>query len=199
MQLEIKPASCRWPVNLVGPVGRMRHAPEIIEVDNPRLEEVLGRAQQALAPEDAALIRAVFESYRYVADLVEDKNTSIRRLRQLLFGGRTEKTATIVGDKDPTAAATSPSDSPAAPAANAAAPSTANAAEAAPAARGHGRNGADAYHGAERIDVPHATLSAGDACPTCGEGIVYDKAPGVLVRITGQPPLTARISQFQKL
>ncbi len=177
----------------------MRHTPEIIEVDNPRLEEVLGRAQQALAPEDAALIRAVFESYRYVADLVEDKNTSIRRLRQLLFGGRTEKTAALVGDKDPTAAATSPSDSPADPTANAAAPSAANAVEAAPAARGHGRNGADAYRGAERIDVPHATLSAGDACPACGEGLVYDKAPGVVVRITGQPPLTARIYQLQKL
>ena len=177
----------------------MRHTPEIIEVDNPRLEEVLGRAEQALAPEDAALIRAVFESYRYVADLVEDKNTSIRRLRQLLFGGRTEKTAALVGDKDPTAAATSPSDSPADPTANAAAPSAANAVEAAPAARGHGRNGADAYRGAERIDVPHATLSAGDACPACGEGLVYDKAPGVVVRITGQPPLTARIYQLQKL
>ena len=69
---------------------------------------------------------------------------------------RTEKTAALVGDKDPTAAATSPSDSPADPTANAAAPSAANAVEAAPAARGHGRNGADAYHGAERIDVPHA-------------------------------------------
>jgi transposase len=85
------------------------------------------------------------------------------------------------------------------PAAKAAAPSTANAAEAAPSARGHGRNGADAYGGAERIDVPHATLSAGDACPACGEGTVYDKAPGVLVRITGQPPLTARIYRLQKL
>lgn len=177
----------------------MRHAAEIIEVDNPRLEEVLGRAEQALTPEDAALIRAVFASYRYVADLVEDKNTSIRRLRQLLFGGRTEKTATLGGDKAPTAAATSSSDSSADPAANLAAPSTANAAEAAPAARGHGRNGADAYRGAERIDVPHALLRAGDACPACGEGIVYAKAPGVVVRITGQPPLTARIYQLQKL
>lgn len=194
MQLEMTPASARRPVNRVRPVGRMRHAPEIIEVDHPRLEEVLGRAEQALTPEDAALIRAVFASYRYVTDLVEDKNTSIRRLRQLLFGERTEKTAALVGDQDPTAAAPSPSD----PAANAAAPNAANAA-AASTARGHGRNGADAYRGAERIDVPHATLHAGDPCPACGDGIVYDKAPGVVVRITGQPPLTARIYHLQKL
>jgi hypothetical protein len=34
-----------------------------------------------------------------VADLVDDKNTSIRRLRQLFFGKRTEKTAAVVGQK----------------------------------------------------------------------------------------------------
>jgi len=33
----------------------------------------------------------------------------------------------------------------------------------------------------------------------CDKGTVYDKAPGVLVRITGQPPLTACIYQLQKL
>lgn len=178
----------------------MRHAPAIIEVDHPRLDEVLGRAEQALTPEDAALIRAVFASYRYVTDLVEDKNTSIRRLRQLLFGERTEKTAALVGDQDP-AATPSPSDHPADPAAapTATASSAATATAPTPTARGHGRNGADAYRAAERIDVPHATLRAGDACPACGEGTVYDKAPGVLVRITGQPPLAARIYRLQKL
>src|SRR5262249_26789444 len=40
---------------------------------------------------------------------------------------------------------------------------------------------------------------AGDSCPSCGEGIVYDKAPGVLVRVTGQPPLTATVYQLHKL
>ncbi len=64
-------------------------------------------------------------------------------------------------------------------------------------AKGHGRNGADAYRGAKRIDVPHPALQAGDACPVCGEGIVYTKAPGMLVRISGQPPLTATIYRWQ--
>jgi len=87
------------PVNLVGSVDGMRHAPEIIEVDSPRLEEVLGRAEQTLTQEDVKLIRAVVEAYRYVVDLVEDKNTSIGRLRQLLFGARTEKTNAVLGRK----------------------------------------------------------------------------------------------------
>jgi transposase len=64
---------------------------------------------------------------------------------------------------------------------------------------GHGRNGADAYRGAERIAVAHESLNAGDPCPACGQGTVYEKAPGVVVRITGQPPLAATIYQLQKL
>ncbi|HKB40194.1 MAG TPA: IS66 family transposase, partial [Gemmataceae bacterium] len=76
---------------------------------------------------------------------------------------------------------------------------TSNAADREPISRGHGRNGAEAYRGAERIEVPHPSLQAGDSCPSCGEGIVYDKAPGVLVRVTGQPPLTAKVYQLHKL
>ena len=67
------------------------------------------------------------------------------------------------------------------------------------ACQGHGRNGADVYQGAARIEVRHPSLVAGDACPACGQGTVYDKAPGVLVRITGQPPLSAKVYQLQKL
>jgi transposase len=200
MQLEIKPASPWRPGNRMGAVGRMRHAPEIIEVDGPRLEEVLGRAEQTLTAEDVALIRAVFEAYRYVVDLVDDKDTSIRRLRQLLFGKRTEKTADVVGRPAETPAATSPDSIPTdADPSRSEPPQASHAAAQRPPAPGHGRHGAAAYGGAERIAVPHATLHAGDACPTCGKGTVYDKAPGVLVRITGQPPLTARIYQLQKL
>jgi transposase len=179
----------------------MRHAPEIIEVDSPRLEEVLGRAEQALAKEDVALLRALVEAYRYVVDLVEDKNTSMGRLRQLLFGSRTEKTNAVLGRK---------TDLPDAPPANGAAAATGPAsgegvseesqgADQAPARKGHGRNGAEAYHAAERIDVPHASLKAGDPCPACDKGTVYDRAPGVLVRITGQPPLAATVYHVQKL
>ena len=77
----------------------MRNVPELVEVDSTRLEEVLRRVEQSLDEEDAALVRAVFESYAYVADLVEDKDTSIRRLRQLFFAARTEKTEAVVGQK----------------------------------------------------------------------------------------------------
>ena len=53
----------------------MRNSRDLVEVDSTRLEEVLRRVEQSLDEKDAALVRAVFESYAYVADLVDDKNT----------------------------------------------------------------------------------------------------------------------------
>jgi transposase len=179
----------------------MRIAPRIIDVNDAQLEEVLHRVEQSLDEKDVSLIRAVFQSYLYVTDLVEDKNTSIRRLRQLLFGARTEKTDAVVGQRTERPEATVPRDDATGTgsAAGEAASEASEAAATGPARPGHGRNGADTYRGAERIDVPHASLQAGDPCPACEKGTVYDKAPGVLVRITGQPPLAATIYHLQKL
>jgi len=180
----------------------MRNTVEMINVNHTQLDDVLRRAEQALAEKDATLIRRVFESYVYVSGLVEDKKTSIQRLHQLLFGKRTEKTKTVV-ERQAEKADTPPQGDVAemgvmasGAAADAAPSDEANPASAIP---GHGRNGADAYSGAARIDVPHPALMAGDPCPVCSKGTVYVKAPGVLVRISGQPPLTATIYQLQKL
>jgi transposase len=180
-------------------VARMRNAPEMMEVDDAHVQAVLRRVEQALDDKDSAFIRAVFESYAYVTDLVEDKNTTIRRLRQLFFGTRTEKTRTVVGDTvDPPPNAPSNGVATDTQTANGQVTDPDDAATAA-AGQGHGRNGIEAYRGAERIDVRHPTLSAGDPCPTCLQGTVYEKTPGVFVRITGQPPLAAQIYQLQKL
>src|SRR3954463_6963766 len=126
----------------------MRNAPELVEVDSTRLEEVLRRVEQSLDEKDAALGRAVFESYAYVADLVEDKDTTIRRLRQLFFGARTEKTNAVVGQKTKQPEAASPGGG------GDAMPATGGGGADEPGAaaplKGHGRNGAEAYRGAER-------------------------------------------------
>jgi hypothetical protein len=179
----------------------MPNVPDIVEVDKTQLEEVLCRVEQALDDKDTELIRAVFASYVYVTDLVEDKNTSIRRLRQLLFGARTEKTDTVIGRGGEKPEASPPGGVAAKTELTVGESDSGVSDEAATetAAHGHGRNGADAYRGAERIAVGHESLSAGDPCPACGRGTVYEKAPGVVVRIHGQPPLATTIYQLQKL
>jgi len=178
-----------------------RNTPEIIEVDPQQLQEVVRRAEQSLDPSDAELIRAVFESYAYVADLVQDQNTSIRRLRKLFFGARTEKTDAVVGpaadSRDGAASREAAADG--GPSLKDSHEAQSDEADAEPAPTGHGRNRADDYRGAHRIDVPHESLQAGDPCPECGQGTVYENSPGVLVRISGQAPLEAKVYQLQKL
>jgi len=69
-----------------------------------------------------------------------------------------------------------------------------------PAAAGHGRNGASAFTGANRVAVAHATLQSGDPCPECIEGRVYrQKEPATLIRIVGQPPLEATVFEMERL
>jgi len=176
--------------------------PEVVEVNPDQLKQVVRRAEQSLGKQDAELIRAVFESYEYVAELIQDKNTSIRRLRQLYFGAKTEKTDAVVGrsadasDGAGTGQAAEDGKSPAEDSDE----TESDAADAQPAKKkGHGRHAADAYRGAERIEVPHGSLQPGDACPECRQGTVYEKSPGLIIRITGQAPLHATRYELQKL
>ena len=64
----------------------------------------------------------------------------------------------------------------------------------------HGRNGAAAFTGAQKIVVQHAELKSGDRCPECEKGKVYaQKQPKPLVRIVGQAPLAATVYQLERL
>ena len=164
------------------------------------LKEILRRAEaKQFNDQDYETTRTVVQSYVQLLDLLKSKNISIGRLQKMLFGASTEKTASVTGvgtdseagpldDEDAT------TDSP-----GEAASGTSS--ENYPAAtKGHGRNGADAYRGAEKIEVPHESLRPGDACPDCTQGTVYEVSrPGVLVRITGQAPVEAKVYQLQKL
>ena len=70
--------------------------------------------------------------------------------------------------------------------------------ESAPA--GHGRNGAAAFTGANRVAIAHATLHSGDLCPECRRGKVYrQKEPATLVRFVGHAPLEATVFEMERL
>ena len=169
---------------------------EIIELNRDRIEELLHRAEaKRFNDEDYATIKALIESYAYLTELAKDKGTTIARLRKMLFGSRTEKTRAVVqdGGNDKTASSASDQDDEATPSAN-------DKEERAGPRPGHGRHGADDYEGAERIPVPHGSLQSGDPCPDCKRGTVYEMSPpGVLVRITGQAPVQAKVYELQKL
>lgn len=175
--------------------------PTIVELDMDKLDEFLGRAEaKQLLDEDYAIIKTLSHSYIHLIELLKDKNTSIGRLRKLLFGAKTEKTAAVFGSGTEGEAPPLPEDDARAESSLEANAETVADGSPSAASKGHGRNGADAYHGAEKIEVPHESLRPGDPCPECQQGTIYEVArPGVLVRIVGQAPVHAKVYQLQKL
>ena len=177
-----------------------RKAPDIIDVTEQRFEELLQRAESnTLRDDDMELMRQIFASYRGFFQMVGDKNTTIARLRKLMFGATTEKSKDVLGDVEevPSVPAADVSTDTSTDASGKARNSQADDASESP--PGHGRLGANDYPGGDRVDVSHPELSPGDACPDCVQGTLYEKSPGVLVRFTGRAPLHATVYRMQKL
>jgi transposase len=183
---------------MAGNAGRImtRKSPEIIEVDTQRIEELLQRAAtNTLREDDMALMRQIFTSYQGFFQIVGDKNTSIARLRRMMFGATTEKSKSVLDDVprdtasgNVTTEASDDSDSEGCEDDDPDDPPP-----------GHGRYSADAYPGADQVNIPHPAHSPGDACPDCERGTLYEKSPGVLVRFVGRAPLHATVYRMQKL
>src|SRR5215813_11951125 len=151
----------------------MKREIEPIDLSMQELEALVERARQEPLPEeDYRKLKAALETLEYLTELVADKDTTIRHLRQLLLPAVSEKTKTVLEK-----AGITPST----------APETETPAMGQCPQRGHGRNGADEFTGAKRVAVAHPQLHHGDRCPVCGKGNVYNqKEPKVLVRVVGQ-------------
>jgi transposase len=158
-------------------------AAEVLDISREDLESLLERVRPSLPEEDFGKLKALVEGLSYLTELIADKDTTIRDLRKLLFPLVTEKTREVLdrvglGDKSKSSADDKKK----------------------PKKSGHGRNGADAYSGAERVEVPHGQLMAGDHCPGCEKGRVYaQQDPKQLVRISGQAQLTATVYELERL
>jgi len=110
----------------------------------------------------------------WLLSLLESKNLSLARLRQLCFGSQTESARNLGGGshKEPK--------------------------EGKP--KGHGRNSHHAYTGARRVRVSHPTVRPGQTCPQCQKGKVRPrKQPVVAVHVQAQPPVGATVYEMEQL
>lgn len=161
----------------------MKPAIERIDIGMEELNQLLERAREVLPEEDYRKLKAAVDTLEYLTELVADKDTTIRHLRQLLLPAGTEKTKDVLAK------------------AGVESPKASQTAREAPTPRaGHGRNGAEAFTGARQVQIPHQKLKHGDRCPECGKGNVYaQKEAKVLVRIVGQAPLAATVYSLERL
>lgn len=176
------------------------------EVPIEQLEAILDKAKTGPLPEaEHATLKAAVDTLAKLTEELESKDTSLERLRRLIFGARTETTRAVLGDS----ASASTDDAEGDDAAEAGTADTSSRRESGTAAstrkprKGHGRNGAAAYPTAKRVAVPHATLAHADPCPElgCEGGRLYlqRKQPAVMVRVTGVAPLDATVYERARL
>ncbi|HLA70354.1 MAG TPA: IS66 family transposase [Steroidobacteraceae bacterium] len=157
--------------------------PELME-----LVAIVERTQSgALSAEQHAKLKTAITTLAFLMEELRKKQASLARLRRMLFGAPTEKTRAVIEAHSPQST-TSP---------NRAGENEADLRAKAP---GHGRHGAAAYTGADKVSVPHPALQGGQACPGCEKGRVYAMAESsVLVRITGVAPLGATLYECDRL
>ena len=179
--------------------GEGRRKSKRIEIDMGELEKIVERASRGpISEEERKTLWAALETLAWVTGELSSKNASLARLRKILFGTpKTEKTKHVLvsngpapepGKSDPKGKQGGEKQS-------------AEASGAKPKRPGHGRNGADDYPGAERVELSHPSLKPGDECPDHGcKGKVYRlPRPRVVVCVTGQAPLKATAYEREAL
>jgi transposase len=205
-----------------------RKPPERRDIKPEDLDAILERAERGpLATEDVVTLRAALETLAWITEQLEDKTMRLAKLRRLLFGPSSERSKDVLAglhgagegsggdaradapDGEPVGAGAEgssenggegvePSAAEGEPdaGADAAGEETKKKKKSKP---GHGRNGADAYPGAEPVSVPNGALKPNDPCPKCDEGKLYRKKPSVLIRIKGIAPLHAFRYELERL
>ena len=153
---------------------------EEVELERKDIEELLERAKQEWGEDAYQKLKTLFEAYETLTDLIREQGTTIRTLRKLLFGPATEKRKKVQGEEQ--ALEGEPKE------------------KKAKKRKGHGRNGAEAFPGAKKVEVPHESLKPGDPCPACGKGRVYEqREPKKILRFRGGAPVEVTVYKLQRL
>lgn len=145
---------------------------------------------------DAELIERLLRAVVMLLDVLDRKNLSIKKLKAMIFGRRTEKQSRGRADEGKSEVSDeekSESPSTSAEGENGRLVDRTELVEGGEkAARaGHGRRAASDYSGAMVVRCRHDNLKAGDLCPECG-GRLYDRRePKILLQFVGRPLIEA--------
>jgi transposase len=176
--------------------------PEEVKLSREEGEALIERLEgHALIADDWRVLVQVLRVYFWLLFALQEATFSLKRLRALLFGDKPKKRQQPPSASGSSAGGGGAGDVGAA--STVARGSTAEDPRPQEAADGHrpshGRQGAAAYSGAERVVCRHEALAAGERCPVCGQGQLYALPPGVDIRIDGNALLSAIHYELEKL
>jgi hypothetical protein len=175
----------------------MANRDEVPRTTPAEIENLIEQIRGAnLEPGSKDKIERLLRTVLTLVELLQRRNTSIKKLREMIFGRRTEKRQ---GKKPEAADKKSESgndekDLPkASPDRDFSGEKNSIESEEKPRRKGHGRRAVSEYSGARKVGCRHKELKVGDSCPTpfC-DGRLYDlNEPTQLLQFTGNPLITA--------
>ncbi len=186
----------------------MSQRPDEVKLSREEGEQLIERLEtdQVTAADRAVLVKLI-RLYFWLVFALQETKISLKRLKVALFGtGGKSRNKRRDDDEPPSGEGAgsepkskeTPSSSPGSDqCAEGAGPGDEKAADAGRA--GHGRQGAQAYTGAQVRVCQHEQLSTGERCPACGRGRLYGLPSGVEIRIDGQALLSAVRYELEKL
>jgi hypothetical protein len=174
--------------------------PDEVRLNREEGEALIERLERnALTSGDRRVLVQLIRFYFWVLFALQEARFSLKRLRRLLFGDQRNKR------KDGSRGGRSGPGEGGGPSAPAGGKEAllggASGGQGASAGHrpGHGRQGAEAYVGAERVECRHETLAVGERCPVCGRGRLYRLPAGIEMRLDGNALLSAIRYELEKL
>ena len=135
-----------------------------------------------LRERDYPKLKAVIDTVELQCRAAQGHDISMQRVLRMMFGACTEKTRNLLKAKRKNR------------------PGAAGNTKGKGKRKGHGRRPASAYWGAEREQVAHPELKAGDRCPACDQGNLYDSnRPSQIIRLVAQPLVAATLYELEGL
>ena len=174
----------------------MAEPEKIPQIDPAEVEVLIERVKQnKLNEREAELIVGLLRTLLYVVALLQDKKATLIRLREMIFGRKSEKrkkesTTDQHQGARPESGATSSGEEGDRTGVE---KNELAGSEDQPQKRGHGRNPATAYEGARKVYCRHHQLGSGSPCPNarCGGKLYPVIRPHGFVQFTGSPAISA--------
>lgn len=158
--------------------------PQHIELSQEEVHGLMDRIKASnLSLEDQELVLQLFQFNTWLQSMLQEAKISMSRLRQLFgfFPKKKKKSS-----PEPSESSSPTLDNPAS-------------GQEKPRRKGHGRRGAASYSGADEVHLSHPRLNVHDPCPLDCEGRLVESRPGIVIRVSGSPLLSATRYVQEKL
>lgn len=170
---------------------------EIPKINPSEVETLIKKIEQTtLSEQDKRMITRLLRTLLYVVGLLQEKKVTLLRLKELVFGKKSEKMKRREGEKD------EPKDEPergvqeGGKGDGSQRPKNEHLegveGEKPERKPGHGRRPSSEYPGARKVHCRHQQLVSGSPCPSPScRGKVYGERPHQFIQFTGQPAIQA--------